>query len=151
MRKFFKYLLDAVHILMTVAIVVVVSIAEFVPNSWWLRVDRIHVFDTTEGTSPKMVVSREISRAFRAEWVVTIKKAKNEGEDSVYYRECSSFGEGDYRPETILPPNLDLDWWTIPIKCNLKPGVYILDTSWKFNALFSDRTVRVLSNVFVVN
>ena len=76
------------------------------------------------------------------------KKPQNETETALYYKECSAVSESDYRPDTVLPPNLDLNWWTFPIKCDLQPGAYIVDTSWTFHVMFFERTVRAVSNVF---
>lgn len=121
-----------------------------VPNSYWLDVARVHVADGVVGTSPKMIVAREVTRPFRGRWIATVKKAQDEAETSPFYKECVAVGEADYRPETVFPPNLDLNWWTFPVQCELPPGTYIVDTSWKFHVMFLERTVRVVSNVFVI-
>ena len=137
----------------TVAAVAVILLAVnySLPNSLWFRIDRIHVMDSRVGEPPKIIVAREIMRPFRGHWIVTVKKAIDESEPSSYFRECTSSGESDYRPETVLPPNLNLDWWTVPIKCDLQSGTYIVDTAWEFQGFLSKRTVRQVSNVFIVN
>ena len=122
----------------------------FIPNSLWLEVGRVHVFDTMQYVSPKMAVSRIVNRPFRGHWVVTVKKAQNELVDGGYYAECTASGENDYHPETKLPANLDLDWWTFPRSCSLPSGAYVVDTTWTFRALMSERSVRAVSNVFLV-
>ena len=133
------------------ALVVFVVLFDLViPNSYWFVVARVHVSDSIVGEAPKMIVARDIVRPFRGHWVATVKKAQNETEKSPFYAECTGEGDRDYRPETVLPIDLDLDWWTDPRKCNLKPGSYIVDTSWIFHVMFFERTVRAVSNVFVI-
>lgn len=132
-------------------IVAVMALAIFdtsVPNSYWFEVAHVQIMDSTVGITPKMIVARSVIRPFRGRWIVTIKKVQDE--TSSYYKECSSVGENDYRPETALPSNLDLNWWTFPVHCDLQAGTYIVDTSWKFHVLFFERTVRAVSNVFVI-
>ena len=121
-----------------------------IPNSYWFTVARVHVMDSTVGTPPTMIVAREVMRPFRGHWIATVKKAEDETKTSAYYKECSSISESDYRPETVLPPKINLDWWTFPIKCDLQPGTYIVDTSWTFHVMFFERTVRAVSNVFII-
>jgi len=121
-----------------------------IPNSYWFVVARVHVTDSVVGISPTMIVARSVLRPFRGHWIATVKRAQNETETALYYKECSAVSESDYRPETVLPPNLDLNWWTFPIKCDLQPGAYIVDTSWTFHVMFFERTVRAVSNVFLI-
>ncbi len=133
-----------------VFVVILVIFDTAIPNSYWFEVARIHVMDSIVGIPPKITVARDVVRPFRGKWIVTVKKAQDEAETSAYYKECVASGESDYRPETVLPQNLDLNWWTFPVHCDLQPGTYIVDTSWKFHVMFLDRTVRVVSNVFVI-
>ena len=123
-----------------------------VPESRWFEVERVQVYDTIEGISPKMVVSRKVNRPFRGHWIVTVKKAENALSDSGYYANCVASGESDYREETKLPPpdKLNLNWWTYPRDCDLKAGTYIVSTSWTFDGFFKTRTVTANSNFFVV-
>lgn len=119
-----------------------------IPNSHWFEVSRVQVMDSTAGLSPTVIVARNISRPFRGSWVVTVKKIQDG--TNFNSRNCSSSGINDYRPETILPSNIDLNWFTFPVDCDLQTGNYIVDVTWKFHVLFFERTVRAVSNVFVI-
>lgn len=120
-----------------------------VPASWWLEVEVVHVEDAAEGEAPRMHVGRVIHRPFRAEWVATVMRDGGEG---VFYTFCTASGINDYGPVAALPVDLDLDWWTYPIRCGLPPGRYLVKTLWTIDPIyFPEKVVRARSNIFTVH
>lgn len=90
----------------------------------WYELRSVYVSDTKYGTSPKMKVDRTIKKPFIGEWTVKVNQVI--GEQVV--EKCPAVGVTRYMPENSLPHDLDLDWWTFPTVCNLKPGRYEVDT-----------------------
>ena len=117
------------------------------PASWVLEVNKVAVEDSRVGVTPIMRVDRIIHRDFEGEWTVTVMKKGERG----FYAFCTARGANDYRTDSELPDDLDLDWWTWPTKCTLPAGTYRLKTLWVIHLpIFPDKEVRVLSNVFKV-
>lgn len=121
----------------------------WVPAEFWFEVRSVHVHDTVAGVSPRMDLDRVIRRPFNARWIVTVMR---EGPGGGFYTHCTAVGNHDYRPENILPPDLDLDWWTWPRVCELPPGSFRVNAAWFMRIDgWPPKTVRAGSNVFVVS
>lgn len=124
-------------------------IASILPGgSWWLDVDRVTVFDAPAGAAVVMEVDREVRRPFTADWRVLVRRWTGEG----WLIVCTASGDGDYRPDDVLPSPLTLDWWTDG-QCPHPPeGQIMVSTVWTINtALPGVRTVVAESNVFRVS
>ena len=91
-----------------------------IPPSRWLEVQSIKVRDTTEGHAPTMVVMRTIKKPFYGEWVAEVEKLNESGSFTMV---CQAKGSANYNPGNDFPSNLDLNWWTYPVKCHLSPGL----------------------------
>jgi len=127
---------------------VILVVTALWPASYWLQVDYVIVHDTVEGTPPRMSVSRTIKRPFLGSWLATVLERESGG-FSAY---CPAPGVNDYRPENVLPDDLDLNWWTFPKECDLPPGDYKVSTVWMIDPpLMPRKTIRVMSNVFTVH
>lgn len=120
---------------------------DVVPASAWFEVIGVTVSDTRAGQPVRMNVSRIIHAPFTASWVATVRRMTDNGLEFA----CSSFGTNDYRLESTLPEPLTLDWWTYPVRCDLKPGRYRLDTLWTLDLPgYPPKTVGAQSNVFEI-
>lgn len=118
------------------------------PASTWFEVKHIYVLPAVEGSPIVINVERLIHKPFYGQWTSTIKEITGYGVAVA----CTSTGNSDYRPETVLPKPVTLDWWTFPIQCNLKPGQYRIDTVWTFTPPnYPEKSVRHDSNVFTVS
>lgn len=114
----------------------------------WLVVRNVKIFDTIEGISPKMEVSRVVRKPFRGQWLAEVSAIHPDGSVSAV---CAGSGQNRYEPEDKMPPNLDLDWWTYPIKCNLPVGRYYVDTVWTLRPIgVNPMEVTFTSNEFEV-
>lgn len=115
--------------------------------SEWLVVDRVIVRDTKQGLPVRMHVERQIVKDFTGTWSVNIRSVSTDGLEIA----CTASGGGLYRKAARFPDPLTLDWWTFPVRCDLPPGQYTVDTVWRIQAA-SDRvkTVTALSNVFTI-
>jgi len=119
-----------------------------VPPARWFEVQSIKVRDATVGYAPSMVVVRNIKRPFYGEWVAEVERMNESGSFTVA---CQAQGRANYNPGNDLPSNLDLDWWTYPVKCHLEPGKYRLDTSWRvFPSGITPREIHYVSNIFEI-
>lgn len=117
------------------------------PASYWFQVDRVEVLDAEALAPPPMIVERQIRRAFRATWVVTVMREGAKG----FYTFCTARGENDYWPGNALPDVLNLDWWTWPHQCQLPAGRYVVNTVWTLNPVgYPAKEVRIRSNIFTV-
>jgi hypothetical protein len=118
------------------------------PAAYWLEVRSVVVRDTVAGTVPVMDVEREVKRPFRADWTVEVERQSSRGG---FYGVCTGTGSNNYRPESILPEPLTLDWWTWPVECDLTPGRYQVETRWTINPTgFPAKEVVILSPPFVI-
>lgn len=113
----------------------------------FLVVRKVHVHDAIEGQAPRMVVDRTIRQRFRGTWIVDVSRREGAGFVAV----CSGSGQNNYVPGDQLPANLDLDWWTYPVRCNLPPGCYEVDTVWTIRPPdLPAMEVRRVSNEFCI-
>jgi hypothetical protein len=120
---------------------------ESTPITRWLEVKSVTVHPTIEGRTPVMTVERAIHREFVGEWSATVRRSTPEG----FQIACSATGSTDYLPGARLPTQLDLDWWTFPVRCNLKAGTYRVDTTWTVRVPgYPDKFLVVRSNLFEV-
>lgn len=122
---------------------------QWVPANYWYEVRSVHVHDTVEGVSPAIDLDRSIRRPFSASWIVTVMRQGARGD---FFTACTARGMNDYRPGNILPPDLDLDWWTQPRRCALVPGSYRVHVVWHLRIDgWPAKAVRATSNVFTVS
>ncbi len=123
------------------------SLGTMIPTSIWYEVRSVQVLDTQEGVSPRMIVDRTIRMPVDMDWSVVVYRVTDDG----YLSECRSTGHNEYDPSATLPPALDLDWWTFPVECKLKPGNFVVRTLWTLNLFgFLRKPIRAVSNVFTV-
>jgi hypothetical protein len=116
------------------------------PVSLWFTVEYVRVADTPVGGVPEMDVRRTIVRPFRGEWLAQVNKVTPEQRLEVV---CQAAGKNFYQAENDLPDNLDLNWWTFPIVCQLPEGLYRLHTVWTVKPEgFADKLVEAKSNDF---
>jgi len=119
-----------------------------IPASQWFEVQSVKINDTTEGRAPSMTVVRSIHKPFYGEWTSEVERLNESGSFTLV---CQSQGRANYSPSNDLPPNLDLNWWTYPVKCQLAPGAYRVETVWRiFPTGITPRKVEYTSNVFNV-
>lgn len=126
-----------------------------VPMSRYYELRTVTVSDTTVDASPRVIVDRSIERDFRGRFEVEVLRA--EGGQFVVWWECGPHSSDwrTYRPEAVLPSDMDLDWWMgIPPNrpCPLPPGTYkIFTTIYAKGPLGAELSVSRSSNAFVVN
>ena len=121
--------------------------AWFLPASFWFDVRNVQVLDTVHGASPAMVIERTIHRPFTADWTVSVLRISEDG-TSAY---CSVEGHNDYVPGAVIPPGVNLDWWTWPERCELEVGQYVVRTLWEIRLFgFLSKDIRITSNPFNV-
>ena len=119
------------------------------PTSFWLEVKNIKVHDVKVGEPIIMEVDRTIHRPFYADWNVTVRKEEGEG----YVINCLNRAATDYRIDAKLPNPVTLDWWSNGACSDLKPGYYIITTSWDIRPDIlglPKKSLVVESNVFKV-
>lgn len=133
---------------MFVALLLCWSGANLIPTQVWFEARSVEVFDSTVGTAPRMIVDRATHIPLNMDWDVMVYKPVESG----YQPMCHVTGNAEYEPTDRLPPDLDLDWWTFPVECDLEPGVYFIRTLWTMR-LFGvvERTVRAVSNPFTIH
>jgi len=118
------------------------------PASFWLDVRTVRVFDSKVGEPVLMAVDRTISRDFRGEWLVSIRKLGYGG----WVQFCSARGKTNYSADSHLPDPLTLRWWSYP-ECNpLPPGKYVMRTTWTIHgaSFLPEKDVTADSNIFEV-
>jgi hypothetical protein len=117
------------------------------PERLWFEVNSVRVSDAKSGVPPALSVDRIIRRSFDGEWTATVSKAQGER----FVVVCAASGRNEYRRDAALPADLNLHWWTWPVKCDLRPGEYILTTRWRIMLPIPwPKSVTVTSNVFRV-
>lgn len=150
------YALQRVARVWVVALILCVSwyygsslISTLTPASAYLDVRSVHVDDATIGVPPKMQVDRAINHNFHGRWNVDVERMTADGR---FVQVCQAHGEGNYATDNDLPEDLDLDWWTYPVKCTpTVPGKYRVETVWVIElASGLTKEVRIISNTFEV-
>lgn len=118
------------------------------PTDWWMRVERVLVFDAPADAPILMQVDRAIHREFRASWSVLVRRYGGGGWEVV----CTARGGGDYRLDSLLPDPVTLSWWTDGQCETLPPGRYFVSTIWTIQGGpgLPDKVIQVASNVFSV-
>lgn len=123
---------------------------ELVPSSNWLEIERrggVIVSDASVGDPITLQVERHIHRSFLATWLAEVERKEQSG----YSAFCSSTGANEYAPDNELPLELDLDWWTYPVQCELPPGTYRVTTVWTLDTgFFGFKRVKSISNDFQI-
>lgn len=100
---------------------------EETPARNWFLVRNVNVPDFIEGEDPLIVYDREISKHFFATWNVEIREINSNGEINI----CEGSGSSSYEPSDKLPhPGVRLSWY-IGKDCHLKPGTYVMQTTWE--------------------
>lgn len=97
------------------------------PPSYWMQISLVHVNDAKVGQSPIMQEEIKVHRTVLAMRTATVLKKQENGSMA---RICSSRHWNTYSAGYGPPDAFDLDWWTRPVKCDLTPGEYIVQTSW---------------------
>lgn len=120
------------------------------PTSLWLDVRSVEVDNTQHGHKPILKVERYISQNFNGRYTVDVEQMSEEGSFHVV---CTASGRTNYRTDASFPDPLDLDWWTYPVKCDLAPGVYRIDTSWEITVgpFMPNKYTSMMSNVFIIS
>ena len=96
------------------------------PAENWMDVKSVVVHPAFEGAPPLMTVGLIVKQKFVGEWSATVRRFTHDGTEVV----CTATGKNEYKSESMLPKNLNLDWWTFPVKCQLPVGTYRVDTVW---------------------
>lgn len=96
------------------------------PAENWMDVKSVVVHPTFEGSAPLLTVVRVIKKNFIGEWSATVRRFTPGGVEVV----CAATGAAEYKVESVFPKDLNLDWWTFPVKCSLPVGTYRLDMVW---------------------
>ena len=118
-----------------------------VPADEWMSVGEVTVLPTNEGRAPILEVARVIKKNFIGEWSVTLRRLEQGG--SVVA--CEATGAHEYRTDSRLPAEINLDWWTAPVKCDLRAGMYRVHTVWTVKAVgYPEKYIIRDSNVFEV-
>lgn len=142
-----KRMMDLVSA-MGAAVVIVFAILWAMPTSVWFDVRAVQILNAHPGESPRMVVDAQANIPTLLEWSVLVSRKTETGWNLV----CSVSGIREHGPDTQVPVNVDLDWWTWPSECRLAEGQYVVRTIWKthvFGIIAKDS--RILSNVFTVS
>jgi len=137
-------------IIVVLAMILILSagIIYALPTSIWFEVRTTQVLDSTVGTSPRMIVDRNVNREFNGEWVVSVLRVVPNGFEPV----CTATGSNLYLPTNQFPGDLSLDWWTWPTQCNLQEGEYVVRTVWTIHVFDRfEKTVRAVSNLFFIS
>ena len=125
----------------------ILAIAYSWPPHYWMDVKTVQVDDSKIGEEIPMTVRREIYRAFKGNWVVTIRRF--EGDWTVW---CNATGVSNYNEQATLPKDLTMKWWTSGQCYPLPPGKYQVTTSWEINhtSMLPNKLIVSESNIFEV-
>jgi hypothetical protein len=100
----------------------------FPRSEHWAEFRSMVIADAPVGDSVVMSVDRSIYRPVFGEWVVVVRRQRDDGW-AVY---CTAQGQSDYQPDAVFPYPLTLNWWTEG-QCSLNnPGLYFVTTTWTF-------------------
>lgn len=122
-----------------------------VPASRWLEVHSIEVANSRIGSGILLRVDQEVHRSFAASWTVTLHQEVHRG----FAPFCTRHGRNEYRAESQLPPETDLNWWmdvppNPPCK-ELRPGNYLVTFTWTLDIPgVPQKVIRAESNIFEV-
>ena len=116
---------------------------------WFVPISMI-VPDVPHEGDVILFVEREIRRPAVGRWVVTVRRATEGG----WTLHCPpAHGQSDYKPDSIFPEPLTLEWWTEGQCSVTEPGRYFISTTWWFDPDWlpgERRTPPLVSNVFTV-
>ena len=131
-----------------VLLLLVMTIIQFWPASFWFDVRDVRVFDSMVGQPVVMAVDRTIRRDFKGEWVASIRSLQN----GKWISYCTARGSTNYREDSVLPDPLTLQWWTHPDCHPLPPGKYTMRTTWviKGESFLPDKLAQADSNIFEI-
>lgn len=108
------------------------------------------IADTKLGRSPIVLVDREISKQFTADWTLTVRKIDPRG----LIMFCTRSGRSDYLPGQVVPLQTDLNFWmSIPPNETCPPmplGRYAVTVVWVAEIDGKQLITRVESNEFEV-
>lgn len=115
------------------------------PDKWFV-VRNVAVPDFVQGVDPLITYSREVRQSFIGEWLVEVHRV---GEDQ--FQACYGSGRSRYETDERIPDaGVPLSWF-VGNHCDLAPGKYILDTTWRILADgYPPKEVRFMSNPFTV-
>ena len=109
-----------------------------VPPSWYLDVRSIYVADAPMGTSPAVILDRDINRNFIGDFEAAVRAV--DAVDGTIWTYCQPGERGDIPYIAGRPyPGRNLDWWLgspPAAKCPIIPGKYQLRIEWTINAFF---------------
>lgn len=100
-------------------------VVALIPASWWFVVNSVHVDSVPFGAPITMTVDREIQRPFLGTFTATLKQWQGG-----WVSMCYATRTLDYTPESKLPADMDLGWWTDGECASLLPGKWMLITTW---------------------
>ena len=121
------------------------------PSSSYFEPYPLHVYDAQTAECPAMDYERNIWRPFHATWTATIERKSQVEQGFWVYKVFEGEGEGDYSPEAITPPQIDLCWWVWADTIHLPPGEYRVRTLWRLDVPGGTKEIRRGSNVFTVS
>lgn len=131
------------------AFLIYLAAAYLAPAAMWLDVRRVMVPDTTEGSTPVLLVERTIRQNFYGTYTVDVERQQPSGRFAVV---CSVTNSTHYRSDAELPDPLTLDWWTWPVQCQIGAGTYRVESYWRIQPeLVPDKFAYAMSNVFTIH
>lgn len=91
----------------------------------------MHVSNGPDSNKLEMIVDRSIKRSFHAHWVASLRRWDGNG----WVIDCTAYGESNYRVGARFPVPLTLGWWTENQCPALRPGRYMVATTWIIRSL----------------
>lgn len=124
------------------------SMRSVLPASYWYDAGDVFVFDTIEGVDATIAFDREIRRAFKGEYIVTIRRITERGP----VQHCTIKGESVYSTDAVMPDPITMSWWLFPERerCDFPPGRYRMTTLWRIFVGDDVKQVKRASNIFTV-
>lgn len=97
-----------------------------------------------QGQDPAIIYDRDISRDFRASWLVEVQEVRARRTQST---PCSGSGVNEYAKGQEIPEAVALFKWYMgkSAPCALPPGEYQLLTVWR---LTTGQVIKARSNIF---
>ena len=128
--------------------------AQLWPASYWFEVRSVNAGPARVGESMPMLVNRETHRSFDGSWVATVRVWEDIGQEgSGWVVYCTATGSVRYTPDSKLPRDLTLKWWTDGKCPSLDAGRYVITTTWTIHpalAILPAKRVSADSNIFEV-